>query len=241
MSSGLDEPVPWTYTDAPGILQWTWMTDHFVARISGSEVDDEPTSELGGRRMIRAYSWDVSDLVRLQQGVPRLLIEGTSDSFEDAESHIREHVGKSFDSRLGYMRFAGSLAFTFTLSTGEVVDVSDLVGTTCAVSVLQPDGSERTVFGDLSVHHYKWIIQAPGQTLEIIPEHVVRLTNRTAVAERASAIARPNNYSGIGRIYNEDPRRGCTGRPGFHVKTVDHAGASRCPIHEVGLPESLLR
>ena len=50
----------------------------------------------------------------------------------------------------------------------------------------------------------------------------------------------PCTYSGIGRIYREDPRAGCTGRPGFAAGTVDHAGAPRCPLHEEGLPEHLL-
>lgn len=237
--SGLAEPIPWAFTDSPGVLLWTWLTEHFVARVTGTEVDNDDDPD--GRRLIRAYRWDVSDLMRTNQGLPRLLIEGTCGSFEEAEAQVREHVGKLYDPRLGYRRYSGALAFTFTLSTGERIDVSEYVGTKCAVTVLMPDRTERTVTGDLDVQHYKWRLSTPEQVLEILPEHVLRITNRSEIAERATAVTRTDTYSGIGRIYREEPRRGCTGKPGFTVGTVDHAGSPRCPIHEAGLPEHMLR
>lgn len=246
MTTGLLEPIPWSFTDSPGLLLWTWVTDHFVARIVGTEVDTsaggaEVAPGLAGRRFVRSYSWDVSDLMRRHQDLPRLLIEGTTETFAEAETLVREHVGKLYDARLGYRRFSGPLAFTFTLSTGEKLDVSPLIGTHCAVTVLQPDRSERTVSGDFDVHHYAWRLSTPETMLEIVPDHVLRITNRSDAAERASAITRKDSYSGIGRMYREDPRPGCTGRAGFAVGTVDHAGAPRCPLHEEGLPEHLLR
>jgi hypothetical protein len=237
VTSGLVEPIPWTFTDSPGVLLWTWMTEHFVCRISGSEVVNEEDPE---RRFIRSYRWDVSDLMRTQQGLPRLLVDGTSASYE-AEAAIREHVGKLYDPRLGYRRYAGDLAFTFTLSTGERIDVSPYIGTKCAVTVLMPDGAQRTVSGDLDVDHYKWRLTTPEVFQEINPDHVVRIANRSELAERATALTHLDSYSGIGRIYTEDPRAGCTGRPGFLVGTVDHAGVPRCPIHELGVPDHLLR
>ena len=239
MSTGLAEPVPWTFTDSPGILLWTWITDHFVARITGTEVanDDDPE----GRRIIRSYGWDLSDKIRMNQGLPRLLIEGNAPSFEEAEALVREHVGKCYDPRLGYRRFAGPLAFTFTLSTGDRVDVAEYMGTRCAVTVLMPDRTERTVSGTFDVSSYKWRLTSPEEVFEILPEHVVRITNRSEAAERATAITRNDSYSGIGRIYREEPKPGCTGKPGFMMGTVDHAGAARCPIHEVGVPDQLLR
>jgi hypothetical protein len=180
-------------------------------------------------------------MIRTNQGVPRLLIEGNATTFEEAEALVREHVGKGYDPRLGYRRFAGSLAFTFTLSSGDRVDVSEYIGTRCAVTVLMPDRSERTVSGDFDVSSYKWRLTSPEEVLEILPEHVVRITNRSAAAERATAITRNDSYSGIGRIYREEPKPGCTGKAGFMMGTVDHAGSPRCPIHEVGVPDHLLR
>lgn len=239
MSSGLAEPVPWTFTDSPGILLWTWITDHFVARITGTEVDND--EDVAGRRIIRSYGWDLSDKIRTTQGLPRLLIEGNATSFEEAETLIREHVGKCYDPRLGYRRFAGSLTFTFTLSTGECIDVTEYIGTRCAVTVLMPDRTERTVSGTFDVSSYRWRLTSSEEAFDILPEHVVRITNRSEAAERATAITRNDSYSGIGRIYREEPKPGCTGKPGFMMGTVDHAGAARCPIHEIGVPDHLLR
>ena len=98
VTSGTVEPIPWTFTDAPGVLQWTWLTEHFVARITGSEVD-EPAA--GDRRLVRTYAWELGDLVRPQQGLPRLIVEGASAEFADAEARVREHVGKAYDPLLG--------------------------------------------------------------------------------------------------------------------------------------------
>ncbi len=241
MNVELVEPLPWSFTDSPGVLLWTWLSPHFVARITGVEVTDEDVSIDEGRRIVRSYMWDLCDLVRTSGGLPRPLVNGESSDFDTAELQIREHVGKCYDPRLGYRKFSGALAFTFTMSTGVVVDVSEYVGTRCAVTVLMPDHTERTVTGDFEVTHYKWRIAAPDRIMEILPEHVVRITNRSDAAERASQIIRSDLFSGIGRMYSEDPRPGCTGKAGFMVGTVDHAGAHRCPVHEAGLPEHLLR
>jgi hypothetical protein len=240
---GTGEPIPWSFTDSPGVLMWMWATEHFVARIQGTEVSVESESLgglPGGRRLVRSYLWNLSDRVRLQQGVPRLLIEGNSSTFDQAENLIREHIGKCYDRTLGYRRFAGSHTFTFQLSTGENVDVSSLIGTQCTVTVLIAGGARRTVIGDLDVIGYRWLVTSADGSFEIVPEHVVAITNRSAIAEQARAVVHIETYSGVGRMYREDPRAGCTGRAGFMQGTVDHAGAGRCPLHEVGIPDHLL-
>jgi hypothetical protein len=197
--------------------------------------------DLQGARIIRAYNWELSDLIKRQQGLPRLLIEGVASTFEDAEHAIREHIGKCYDPRLGYGRIAGPWAYRFTIATGDTVDVRPYVNSRCSVTVLMADGSEKTVVGDFAPRGYRWRLTGTEQVLDLTPEHVVSITNRSAAAERAAAYSHLDSYSGIGRIYKEDPRRGCTGRPGFSVGTVDHAGAPRCPIHEVSVPEDMLR
>jgi hypothetical protein len=236
MTVDIIESVPWSYTDEPGVLQWTWLTPHFVARITGTEVATEESV-----RFVRSYAWSISDLVRQIQGVPRLIVDGSASSFEEAEDRVREHIGKCYDPRLGYRPYAGPLAFRFALSTGEVVDVSPYIGTRCVVTVLLPDRSERTVSGEFDVRGYRWRLLTQDEVLEIVPEHVVRISNRSEAADRASAVVHGDTYSGIGRIYRQDPRPGCTGRAGFLVGTVDHAGCPQCPLHEAGIPRHLLR
>ena len=239
MTADSDTPIPWNFTDTPGVLVWMWTTEHFVARVSGVEVPVDSV-ELEGRRFVRSYHWELSDRVRLNQGVPRLLCEGDSSSFEQAETVIREHVGKCYDKSLGYRRFAGALTFTFQISTGEQIDVSSLIGTKCTLTVLMSGGQNQVVVGDLDVSGYRWVVTASEGVYEIVPEHVTKITNRSEIAEQARAATYIDTYSGIGRTYREDPRLGCTGRAGFLPGTVDHAGAGRCPVHEIGIPEHLL-
>lgn len=234
------EPVPWIYSDAPGILMWTWLSEHFIAKITGAEVEN-PEALIGGGRTVRSYSWELADLMRMHQDMPRVLIEGMAASFEDAESLIREHVGKCYDVRLRYGRFAGCLANTFTLATGERLDVTPLLGTRCTITVLLPGGASQQVQGDLSVEHYKWRLRDGDQILEITPEHVSSVINRSEAATRASKVVHSETYSGIARIYRDERKTGCTGTPGFMVGTVDHAGAPRCPVHEMSLPDDLIR
>lgn len=241
MTAEVLEPVPWIYSDAPGILMWTWLTDHFIAKITGAEVHGGDDAESAGRRTIRSYSWELADLMRTNQDMPRVLIEGMAASFDDADALIREHVGKCYDVRLGYGRFSGNLARTFTLATGERFDTSSFLGTRCTITVLLPGGGTQQVQGDLSVEHYKWRVRDGEQILEITPEHVTSVVNRSEAASRAAKVVHLDTYSGIARIYRDERKTGCTGTPGFMVGTVDHAGAPRCPVHEVSLPDDLIR
>ena len=233
-------PIPWVYSDAPGILMWTWVTDHFVAVIRGAQAAVDPSLAGGAERVVRSYSWELSDLVRRQQDLPRLIVEGTCSTFDEAEGFVREHVGKAYDSRLGYGPFAGPFATTFTIADGRRIDVADLVGQRCTVTVLVAGGSRESVAGDLSVHHYRWRLRDGDDVYEITPEHVVDVRNRSQAADRAASVVMNPTYAGVGRIYRDEWTRGCTGAPGFDQGTVDHAGATRCPIHEVDLaPDSL--
>lgn len=235
MTDASSEPIPWVYSDSPGVLMWTWLTEHFIARITGTEVEG-----LEDRR-IRSYAWDLSDLMRTSQGMPRLLINGLAATFEDADALIREHVGKCYDARLGYQVYAGKHAFTFALAGGGEANVEEMIGTRCTVTVLLPNSSHEIVVGDLSVHHYKWRLRDGEQILEVTPEHVLSIVNRSAAAQRASEVVDTASYSGIGRIYRTERSVGCTGTPGYVVGTVDHAGVARCPVHEASVREELLR
>lgn len=216
--------IPWVHTLRPGVLTWTWQTDHFVARIWGTIVEQLP------QPVVRSYSWELGDLIRTHQDLPRILVEGMTASFEESEELIREHVGKCYDPRLGYLPFAGSYATTFTIATGERIDVEPMIGTRCSVDMV---GREtQTISGDLAVHHYVWRLRTGDRVVEVPPEHVRRISNRSAVAELARGLTVSQTHTGFGRIHRGEWTRGCTGTPGFDVGTVDHAGAATCPVHE---------
>lgn len=239
--SELAEEIPWQFTDEGGVLQWAWLTDHFIARIIGQEAHGHSPAEDEGARVVRSYRWELSDLIQRNQGMPRLLIEGMGRTFPEAEEAIREHVGKAYDPRLGYRRFAGDATFTFTLATGERLDVHRFIGTPCQITVLLPGGGTQIVGGEFDVRAYRWNVRSRDGEFEIVPEHVQSITNRSEVADRAAEITMSDTYAGIGRIYREEFRAGCTGRPGFEARTVDHAGAPACPLHERGVPAHLLK
>ena len=224
--------IPWIFSDGSGLLMWNWVTDHFAARIHGREVQDPDKPRL---RNVVSYHWQLVDLMRTHQGVPRQLVEGTSAEFDLAERCVRESVGKCYDARLGYLPFAGHLAYEFVLATGERVDISSLLGTRCSVTVRLADGTSRTVAGDLTVDGFRWQLQSARERFRIVPEHVTRITNRSEIAESAARAVRHDAYTGIGRMYAEEPGPGCSGRPGFRIGTVDHTGTDLCPVHEAGL------
>lgn len=228
------DAVPWVFTNSSGLATWTWLTEHFVARIVGqmpASVDSD-IDESSIVRHIRFVDWEVGDLIHRHQDMPRVIVEGRASHFDQAEVLIRENVAKAYEPTLGYRRYAGPLAFTFELASGQKHDVSDLIGRDVQLRVLQAGGSERVVRGEFGVHGYRWRVVTPGGTLEVVPEHVVEITGHGRI--------RASSNLGIGRIHRDSMRAGCTGAPGFAMGTIDHAGKSQCPIHEDDIAPHLL-
>ena len=85
------DAIPWQYTDSGGVLQWAWVTEHFIARIVGHEAS---ASDVDGQRVMRNYRWELSDLIQRNQDLPRLLVEGASRTWEEAEEHVRDTWGR---------------------------------------------------------------------------------------------------------------------------------------------------
>lgn len=201
---------------------WTWHTEHFIAQVTAQQVQG------GDERAIRSYHWQLADLMRTNQGMPRVLVEGMAGRFEDADLLVREHVAKCYDPRLGYQPFCGNLANEFTLSTGQRIDVSPFLGSRCTVTVQLPNGRREVLVGDLTVHHYRWRMRDGDQVVEVTPEHVVTIANQGPVATGGGDAPPPRTS----RITPGEYSRGCTGRVGFLAGTVDHAGSPPCPVHE---------
>lgn len=224
-------PVPWQYTDQASTVQWTWLTEHLVARIWADAI------ELDGERHVRSYAWEVCDRMTVGDGLPRLLVEGQASTFVEAERCVREHVGKAFDPRLGYRDYAGTEATTFTLASGERRDLGPLLGSRCHVTVILEGGERAVVSGDLSVRNYSIVLREGDRTRVLVPEHIASVSHRSAAAERAAGLVVDRRHAGFGRIYRAEWSPGCTGMPGFEVGTVDHGSAGPCPLHErQGLP-----
>ncbi len=221
-------PIPWVFTDESGILQWTWLTDHLVARISGT------SAMVDGQRHVASYGWELCDRMTAVDGLPRLLIEGRAGTFDEAERAVREHVGKAYDPRLGYRAYAGGEATTFTLGTGERRDLASYLGSRCSLTVRESGAATVMVVGDLSVRHYSLVVRDGAVARDVIPEHVVHI-DHVGPGGPGGGMSLSSVESG-GRLLRQEWSPGCTGRPGFDVGTVDHGGAAPCPIHERQAP-----
>ncbi|MEL0127412.1 MAG: hypothetical protein VW929_09575, partial [Actinomycetota bacterium] len=105
--------------------------------------------------------------------------------------------------------------------------------TAAAVAAVQADVDQNEADADAALAT-KAPLASPALTGTPTAPTAAADTNTTQVAERARSFARTDNYTGIGRIYAENPGLGCTGHPGYAPGTVDHAGEPTCPIHEEG-------
>lgn len=197
---------------------WQWKTAHFQVTVS----TEGPS-----------FYWELGDLIVPNQGLPRFLAENRAADFDAAEREVREAVGKSYPSLLGYGAYTGSLATTFTIATGERVNLGEFAGQQVVVTVLLPDRSQQTVVGYASVVHYELHLAPPnGGSIRIQPAHIVQVVGEGG----GSANSGNADYLGMGRMYRGQVTRSCAGRPGFLPNTIDHTGSTPCPTHETAAP-----
>jgi hypothetical protein len=207
-------PIPWRYHGSDGLQMWLWQTPHFVAKIG-----TEPTG----------FYWTVGDLIAAGGGRPRGLSDGRTADFAAAELQLRETIGKSYPTTLGYRPYAGALATTFRIAGGQFLDFGKFEGEHCLVTVALPNGAVRGFSGYVRVVHYEVeVTQTNGGAVRIMPSHISKVLKGSGRA--AAPLA--DLWTGAGRIYSGSATRGCTGRPGFLPDTIDHVGRESCTVHE---------
>lgn len=205
--------IPWNYQESPFAKSWTWTTDHFEAKVRSD----------GSR-----YVWTVSDLSKGRQ-IP--LGSGPETSFTAAEDEVRELVGKSYPTRLGYRAYAGSLATTFRIYTGEVIDFGPLESSKVIMTVRTSEGVERILTGALRVVHHELHVVSESGTYRVSPSFIVKVSREFGGMGSSPSKARKLGKSG--RLYEGELVPGCTGVLGYDPGTVDHPPrAPHCPIHE---------
>jgi hypothetical protein len=204
--------IPWAFLNHEVMKMWVWRTEHFEVRVSAA---------------YNSYNWVVTDFMRSTEG--RFLAEGTTRDFHETEDAVREIIGKSYPPKYGYMEYAGSLAYTFTIATGERIDFSQFLGHRTIVTVRTPQGQEKSFAGSVRPVHYEvHVSPGAGSAVKIQPSHIIKVTAESGRPTRTAAQA---TYTGVGRIYSGPIVRGCNGRPGFLPDTTDHTGDA-CPVHE---------
>lgn len=214
------EAIPWRIGEDPNILLWIWETEHFKAQIQTDSYR-------------QSFSWFIKDYT---QGIESTLADGYQHNFKESEEAIREVLGKSYPKKLGYDKYSGYFATTFTIFSGEKIDFGPLEATSVVVKVRVSDNKggikERSISGMLHVIHYS-IEVAPehGQAMKIPPSRII------SVKKEYGGYAKPREADdslarGL-RIYPGNVTPGCTGKPGMLDNTVEHpTRAARCPIHE---------
>lgn len=206
-------PIPWNYVDAGLARWWVWGTEHFEAKVSAEG---------------NSFAWEIGDKIVPSQGLPRFLCEGRTGDFGAAESAVREAVGKSYPSLLGYGPYIGALATTFTIADGSRVNLGEFDGQPVVVVVRVGNGLTRQIMGEGRVVHWEYHVDQSGSVLAIQPSHIESIKRESGAGVSAASSA----YTGLGRVYRGEVSVGCTGTPGFQPGVVDHSGPT-CPIHEV--------
>jgi hypothetical protein len=213
--------IPWRYVDLDLLEVWLWETDHFEAKVTAEA---------------NCFAWEVGDLVVSDDGLPRWLTGGRAVDFATAERSIREVIGKSYPVRFGYRPYAGPLATTFLIATGERLDLGVFHGTRALVTVRMPGGADQSFLGHCSIQHYELLLTTDsGHQVKIQPPYIVSVTGENGATARASAAS--SAFVGVGRIHTGAMVRGCTGSPGFLPDTIEHDGPP-CQVHESTVPRT---
>lgn len=204
-------PIPWEHELTDLQTAWLWETDAFVVRVLGD---------------IHSCYYTVTDKLANPNN-PELIADGQTASFHQAECRIRELIGKAYKPELGYRKYAGNLATTFTISNGDRIDFGPYEGHMVTVEVYTGNSSTRALTGELRIENF-YVSLIKGEThVNIRPTHVKSITLLNRARQE-----KVNRYERIsGRTYRANWEAGCTGEDGFLVNTVEHRYAV-CPVHE---------
>lgn len=202
-------PIPWSHSVSEFGSVWVWDTAHFRVTVNGDA---------------RSCYYTIGDKVSVPEGGPRPFADGQAATFEEAERMIRGTIGKAYPAGLGYQYYAGPLATTFRLGTGQDVDLGVFAGQRVEVTVASSNGPDETYVGVANIDHYELVIATEAATVRISPSYILAIT---LVGKTVTAVAPLR----VDRTFQGQAVPGCTGQPGFLSGTVEHRGLS-CPIHE---------
>lgn len=206
-------PIPWTHDTSEFGSVWQWENDTFLVTVNGD---------------MRSFYWTIADKSANPDAAPRPFADGTAGSFEQAERSIREVIGKAYPPSLGFAKFAGALATTFVIGTGESVDLGSFVGRKVKVTVASREGPDEIYRGTAKVEHYELILISGDEALRISPSFLLGIEPEGF----GGPSMRPTSVGTSGtRTIQGRKEPGCTGTPGFMAGTIEHRGPI-CPIHE---------
>ncbi len=244
--SGLP-PIPWQYAKFYLGQIWQWVTPHFIATVIGDGTryywrvstsilnerkDTEDGSAYGSRRNNTPLDRNQLRMSRQEEYLPdvmedyvegEIFANGQTMKFSDAEAGVRETVGKSFADTLGYHWWAGRLAYTFTIATGERVDFEPYLGLRGRVKVfIDEEGTIEEYSGVIQVRNYDVLVETMDGVFKLRPSYI---------ASVESSHTHGLNKAKKTRTVKGFVEPGCSGKPGFIWGTVEHDGP-QCGLHE---------
>lgn len=200
--------MPWRYQEGGHLKAWYWKTDHFEA-----DIHSDGSS----------FAYRIRDS---SSGHKRTIEEGRTTEFKKAQNKIVEVVAKSYPLKYGYRDYAGALATTFRISSGEPFDFGPYEGSRVILKVLN-QGKEQSFTGAISVENYRIKITGDNNKSFQIPPHMIISVNPEYGTVKRSAGVKTRTVEG--RYF-----QGCTGKMGYRAGTVDHpANVEFCPIHHI--------
>jgi hypothetical protein len=209
-------PAPWVYVDAGLLKSWTWKTPHFEGKVLTSGQGD-------------GYTWSLKDITGQQA---KTLAGGEEQTFTEAEELVLETVGKSYPQQLGYHKYAGELATTFSTGFGKKINFAPYSGSTVTVKVFNKTNPAQPhiITGILGVKNYKILLKTAQTNVSIIPEQILEIIQEKT--SDTSMITQKTDMTAFRQILKEEWQPGCTGQPGFRAGTTLHKSTDKpCPFH----------
>lgn len=150
--------VPWLFTETKGFRTWIWETQHFVAKIIG-EGHDTIT-----------FSWQIIE--KSEKG-DFIFETSQSRNFREAELEIVETIAKSWDRKLGYVEYAGDLAYTYTIASGEKINFEKFIGNHVNIKY-SSSYDEAESNGILGLKNYNILIKQENGKVIVVPPGAIR-------------------------------------------------------------------
>lgn len=200
--------IPWIHSVSDFGSVWIWETPHFIVTVNG-----------GDRSCYYVISSKSADGVTLKP-----FSDGQASTFEQIELLIRAAIGKAYSPKLGYSAFAGSLATTFTISTGVKVDLGIYSGLEVEAKVYNKDGEDEIYIGVVSIEHYDLVITKDSKAVRIPPSYIRSISLLNDITQKEIP-------SKLNRMFYGEISKECNGKPGFIPGVVEHYGAL-CLVHE---------
>lgn len=216
------KPIPWLHRSNPLVTSWIWDTPHFTVTIYAE-----------GTNVKKMYHWKINDK---SSGAPVPFDSSDGDSFNDCVDMVLEVIGKSYKRSFGYQEYAGALATTFKISGGRELDLSSLIGENVTLTARSDASSESVLIsGMFDIEHYEVVIRT-GETsiAKVTPSYIIDIHKEFGIASAIDEIDNQVKASKNKSIVYEEWQRGCTGKVGFNVGTVEHSSnGPYCPVHRL--------